>query len=279
MSHPRPPASPLTVPLTRAYAEVAQRWPGVKVHSADFASRIDAVLRSGRVQLEELALADLLLGTACLAQDPGALAVLEGELFPQLVPPLRQLHPSPAFVDEVLQAVRERVLVGTREGPPRLSSYEGQGPLVKWLRTVALRIAFSLLPAERDDVRLGESLAEVIRASGADPELNALSGELKEELEGALKAAVLALTSEERLLLRMHLVDGLSIDKLDRILGAHRSTVARKINAARESLLSHTRRELSSRLQMLVSRAELGRVAALVQSQLEVSLGRLLGEP
>jgi len=277
-----PDAEALKAALTGAYTEAARQWPELKVDTAAVALRLQRLLGEGKTTvagLERLALADLALATCCLQGDPAALAILEQQVFPQVVPAVREVSSEKDFIDECLQQLRERVLVGTAQGPARLGSYEGQGPLVKWLRSVALRIALSSLPPDRDELRLGESLAEVIRASGVDPEWEALAGQLRGELEEALKAAVLALSSEDRLLLRMHLVDGLSIDKLDRLLGAHRSTVARKLKAAREALQSNTRRELSKRLNVLVSRGELNRVALLVRSRLDVSLERLLGTP
>lgn len=56
--------------------------------------------------------------------------------------------------------------------------------------------------------------------------------------------------------------------------GVHRATAARWVDAARETVLAGTQRELIRRLR--ISRSELASVIRLIQSQLELSLLRVL---
>lgn len=267
--------------VLRARADAVEKWPALRPNLESFSVRITAMVEGGEVssaELETLALADLLLSASCLAGEPSALAILEREVFPKVAAAITRVDPSPAFVDEALQQVRERVLVGTRGGPARLADYGGRGALVKWLGAVALRVALNMKAPAREDVALEETLADALRASSADPEFAALKGQLREDLAASLRTAIAELPSEDRLLLRLHLVDGLTIDKLDRVMGIHRSTVARKVATARQALVANVRREMTKRAGVLVSRDEMQRMAALVQSQLDLSIGRLLGE-
>jgi RNA polymerase sigma-70 factor (ECF subfamily) len=76
-------------------------------------------------------------------------------------------------------------------------------------------------------------------------------------------------------LLKYHYVDGFSIDKICAIYTVHRATAARWLGAAREALAVETHRLLGTRLG--VSPSELRSIARLVESQLDLSIRRLLG--
>jgi RNA polymerase sigma-70 factor (ECF subfamily) len=68
-------------------------------------------------------------------------------------------------------------------------------------------------------------------------------------------------------------VDRLSVDELSRVLRVHRVSAARRVAAAREELLSRTRRGLTAQIQL--SGEELNSVLRLINSDLELSLGLL----
>lgn len=63
------------------------------------------------------------------------------------------------------------------------------------------------------------------------------------------------MSSDERDLLRQHVLHGRTIDEIGAALGVHRGTAARRIARARETLLKGTRRRLMARLR--VTRGEL----------------------
>src|SRR5262249_11434487 len=96
----------------------------------------------------------------------------------------------------------------------------------------------------------------------------------REEFKQAFHAAVEALDDGARLLLQQSALDGLSIDQLAAFHGVHRSTAARRVQAARTAVLVATQRELSRRLQL--SRGELASVMRLIRSQLDLSLTHVL---
>jgi RNA polymerase sigma-70 factor (ECF subfamily) len=67
-------------------------------------------------------------------------------------------------------------------------------------------------------------------------------------LQAAFEQALADLGDRDRTALRMHLVDGLSIDQIGKIFGVHRSTAARWLARAGELIVQSTRRHLAERL-------------------------------
>jgi RNA polymerase sigma-70 factor, ECF subfamily len=131
-----------------------------------------------------------------------------------------------------------------------------------------------LLPRLHRDAGAGDD--ELAHRVGAedDPEVGYLKHLYRREFKQALHAAVDTLDDHERLLLRQHALDGLSVDQLARLHGVHRATAARWVGAVRDTVLARTHRELIRRLGL--SRGELASIMRLIQSQLDVSLPRIL---
>ena len=88
------------------------------------------------------------------------------------------------------------------------------------------------------------------------------------------QATLAALPADERTVLRMHYLDGLNIDRIGVVFNVHRATVARWIARTRDALLAETKRRLGERLR--VTGRELASLMGLVQSQLDVSIGKVL---
>lgn len=186
------------------------------------------------------------------------------------------LLPGVVQAPQSFGAIREKLFVAAPGVPTKIAEYAGRAPLRAWLRTVAVRAALNL----RRGARAAESEAvttsdeRMLGGAGVDPEVRLAKARSKAVFEQALRAAVARLSAKERTLLRLHLVNGLSID----VLGAHyrvgRSTAARWLAAAREALREHTRAELMARL----GPADLTSILAFVRSQLDLSAQGLLGE-
>jgi len=81
-------------------------------------------------------------------------------------------------------------------------------------------------------------------------------------------------TERERIVLRMHLVNGLSVEKVGKMLGVSQSTVSRWLASARERLLDDSKANLGNRLG--VTSAQLASLARLVASQLDMGLSQAL---
>jgi len=92
---------------------------------------------------------ELHLAFACRRGHAGALARFEREHVAALGPAVGRVDSSPAFVDEIKQRLRTKLLVADGSGPPKIAHYTGQGSLLTWVRVVAVREALSSVRAER----------------------------------------------------------------------------------------------------------------------------------
>jgi RNA polymerase sigma-70 factor (ECF subfamily) len=221
---------------------------------------------------------DLYLVAACLAGASTAVAAFDREMLAAARAAARSIDNNAAFVDEACQRLRASLLVGDGERP-RIADYAGRGPLRAWVGVAAVRTALMMrrsqqrareVPVEDD---WSGSLAVI--ATG-NPELDLLKRQYADAFAAALREAVAKLEPRLRTVLRMSYVEGLSIDDIGGVYAVHRATAARWIRAACDEVFAATRGLLSERLQ--ITGRELDRVAAMVQSQLDVSLSQLLPE-
>lgn len=219
----------------------------------------------------------LYLACACLQKTPPALAAFERSVLSQVPLFLSNLRPAVSrgvFVDEVAQLLRERLLVGTAEKKPRLTEYEGQGALSSFVRVAAVRIGIDLVRKQaRTPVAIED---EPVIAAAGDPELAYVKEHYKVPFKEALRAAMAALTSEERNLLRLHFVDQLSIDRLAEIFHIHRATAARWLQQARAKVIKQVHKEFRTRLRL--DATELQSLLEALRSQLDLSLRSWLAD-
>jgi RNA polymerase sigma-70 factor (ECF subfamily) len=111
---------------------------------------------------------------------------------------------------------------------------------------------------------------------GADPELQLLKRQHLAHFKAAFAEAVGTLDSSDRVVLRQHFVERLTIDQIGAVYHLHRATAARRLARAREALLAATRAALARRLGL--APVELESVLELIASRMEASVERLLGD-
>jgi RNA polymerase sigma-70 factor (ECF subfamily) len=140
------------------------------------------------------------------------------------------------------------------------------------VRVAAVRTALDLV-RQRKPAGSAEA-AEDLPAPGADPELDAVRALCRDEFASAFRAAVGALDSERRNALRLHYLDGLTLEETAAACCVSRATVARWMASGREELLAETQRLLRERLR--ITDGELQSVFRYAQSQLDLSLRRFL---
>jgi RNA polymerase sigma-70 factor, ECF subfamily len=269
---------PSKAELERACAEAAGAWPKVRLDPAAFmaelARRVDGAADE-TAALAALPLRDLYLARACEAGDAAALAAFETEYLTEADAAAAILRAGSDVADEVKSRLREQLLVARDGRPPGISGYSGRGDLRGWLRVTAVREALRMVKKAKREVNLEAALAEELTA-GADPELEQLKHRYRDEFNGSVREALTALPARERTLLRLHVVDRLSIDQIGAIHRVHRATAARWVAHARAELVTATHHRLAERLG--VAGDEVKSIIRLVSSQLEVSVARLLAE-
>jgi RNA polymerase sigma-70 factor (ECF subfamily) len=252
-----------------AFAIGRARLPGVALAAERFLAYLSERLDDATLS-EDIA-HDLYLACACLEGDARALEELEKShlsLVPQFV---AGIDSTESGVDEIRQELRDRLLVGRGESRPKLAEYRGRGRLASWLRVVALRTALNMRAGAKQ--RVSPEAADALLAS-PDPELEYLRARYAPQFHAAFEQALATLDAQERTVLRMHLVDGLSIDRIGQLFDVHRATAARWLGRAREQLFVKTRDYLHAELGL--SATEFASIVKLVQSQLDVSICRML---
>jgi RNA polymerase sigma-70 factor (ECF subfamily) len=213
---------------------------------------------------------DLELARAVARGEPDAVKRFDREVAGEIAAAVRKVDRDPAFVDEITQRVRVRLLVADGDDPPRIGAYRGTGPLRAWVAITALRVA---LNAKRDAPPAGDVLADVVDRE-PDPELRHLKTLYRAEYREALTGAIAALGDRERALLRLRFVSGLELAQIGKLYKVHESTASRWIAAAVEAVGTGARERLVHKLAITDATAD--SVARLVASQLDLSIARLL---
>ena len=213
---------------------------------------------------EDLPIEELFLAWACSRADASALQHLESQYFCRLNVAIARVDRAPEFVDDVLQQLREKLLVGAA---PRIGTFEGAGPLISWLRAAAVRTA---LNAKRPQARESaeDDALENIPLAGPDPELALVRTQHRAVFSEAFKVALTGLSARERNVLRLQGLDGLSLEAIGEVYGVNKSTVSRWLAHVHEVLLERTRAELAQRLTL--DAAQLDSLFRAMRSSLEL---------
>jgi RNA polymerase sigma-70 factor (ECF subfamily) len=209
---------------------------------------------------------DLYLAHRCAQGQTEALEILEERYLPAATRAVARVASSGDAVQDVGQLLRIKLLTGSS---PAIGSYAGRGKLEAWLKVTATREAVSWRRAHLEHT---SALPEALDKK-ADPQLAHMKRLYQGHFEQAFRAALEGLSSKHQAVLRLRYVDRLSVDELSRVLRVHRVSAARRLAAAREELLSRTRRGLTAQIQL--SGEELNSVLRLINSDLELSLGLL----
>jgi RNA polymerase sigma-70 factor (ECF subfamily) len=259
--------------LSRIVEMGRRSWPDVAFSPEDLARELAASGGCGRDRLDAVTHpADLYLACACAARARGALEAFERAHTSRVGAYLAGMRASRAFVDEVQQVLREKLFVGKGGATPKIAEYDGRGALGNWVRVIAVRAAI--------DLRRRESAAEAPARAGdsqpvtTDVEVDHLKRRYKRAFDDALARSVAALAPEHREILRLHFVDGLTLEQLAAKFSVHRATIARRVAAARRATMDEARRLLKTSTGS--SDSELEGIRVLLLSQIDVSLPRLL---
>jgi RNA polymerase sigma-70 factor (ECF subfamily) len=258
--------------LTDAVADAAARWPGIAPNDERF---IDAI--ASRVEGEDdvvaavsrLALADLYLVAACLAGDRTALVAFERFVRDETTRAVSRLPHAP-LVEDVIQEMLVKLLVGAS---PKLAAFAGHGALHAWLRVAAVRTAISMTRRKQEISASDEALAAV--ADDADDQALAfLKSTYRSEFKRAFVEALAEIPRRSRTLLRLQIVDQLTLEEIGAFYKVSRATAARWLADARVELVAGTKSRLRESLK--VSTGELDQLMTLVATNLYATLPSLL---
>lgn len=262
--------------LERAWERARAAWPAIGLSREAFFAHLGAVVpaaRGGGDPFGDVHVADLYLACACGHEDPAAIRALEGEHLSQVPRFVAKTRADRAFAEEVAQALRCRLLLRDG-GEPKILEYAGRGSLGAWVRAAAIRTAQSMLRQKAPLAPLAEE--DELRVS-TDRELAMLREELGPRVAAAFREALRGLSAEQRNLLRLHYIDGLSFERIGALFRVNRATACRRVAEVRRAILTETRSKLRAELHLKES--EIDALTRLLRSQLDVSVSSLLAAP
>jgi len=244
-----------------------------RIHKTSDSSEAEAV-EALEERLGALLIPDLYLAFACLRGLPGAAETFDAAMRPVLSRALSGIVRTPGQVDDVRQAVYEKLFTPAPGVQPAIEKYDGVGALRSWVRVTAVRIALNVHRSRRRERPLSPGLLLTRSDGQTGPEESYLkrlySGAFKQAFEQALGA----LTPEQRNLLRYYYLNGLTVEQVGRIYGVHKATISRRLSDIREQLLTETRNQLLRALD--VEQPELESILRLIHSRMDASICRYL---
>lgn len=214
----------------------------------------------------------LALSTACAHGCSVASRTLSQELLGQARGAIARVSNQPDFIDEVFQRVREKLLTGSS---PKIATYRGRGPLVAWLRMVARRIALDMMRAQKPGVEPTHDWVERLTGIESNSESKALQSRYAPVFKKALTEVLESLNLEERTMLKMQLVENLSVAAIADLYNSHVATIYRRLEKCHANLLSAVRTRLREELGP-VSQSEIQSLFVSVEKEIGLSLTRLL---
>ncbi len=256
--------------LRHVATQAALAWPALTLSFEVFLGHLRARI-AGDDPAEALAkvhAVDLYLACACLEGDEAAWRELDRQHLSRVPEFVGRMDPSPSFSDEVRQRIYAN-LVRDASGPGKLALYTGRGPLGAWLRVAAIREAQTL---KRRGKKTVDANDVPLATTDHDPEIQLLKRRYAQEFSDAFTAVLGTLTADERNVLRLHYLDGLTIEEVGTTYRVSRATAARWIASARDTIIARTQAALGDRLGE--SAPDAGSMLNFVKSQLDLSLRR-----
>jgi RNA polymerase sigma-70 factor (ECF subfamily) len=260
--------------IAAAIAEGPKRYPGVSLK--------EAALREHLVRLDGRAMpayaTELYLAAACAEGDREAIRWLTQWVSDLAPAALKRFNWDAARREDLLQSVAEKLLVDHPDRPARIRSYTGSGSFEGWLRVVLTSAARDLHAKEQHIPGSRPSDDAVIDAlaNRLDPQMQAIRDQFRSNFREAFRAAFSRLPPRDRTVLRLHAIDGLSIDKIAAMYQTHRATAARWVARARDVIGHETRAELARKLRLQLGGPELESLMREVNASLDVTLTSLL---
>ncbi len=251
--------------ITRAHAA----WPDITLDDRVFVRSLGRVLRTEDVAAELAALnaADFFLACACLAGDAKAQRSFARLHLARVREWVSHVDRDEAFADDVRQEASRRLLLVADGGGAKLADYSGRGALGAFVRVFVTRLARKMVP--KSSASRGRGLPSSLAADELDPEAALLRRRYAREFADAFKATIAGLDPDERNVLKLHYIDGLTIAEVGTAYQVSRATAARLLASAKARIVDETRRALAKRLGRSAPGAET--LFAIVESQLGAS--------
>jgi RNA polymerase sigma-70 factor (ECF subfamily) len=276
-SRGRADAAALEERLGASIAEAALAWPGFDLPAERFVRALALLVAEEEDLLAALAglrASDLYLAQACAEGVPAALAALEQLLVRQAAAVLGYAGDA-AACDEMVQALRIKLLVAEGDGLPRIARYGGRGPLEGWLHVIAVRALIDLRRTQPRLAPLEQEPAQWLSGAATDPEIAALRRQYKDEFRQAFGEVLAGLSSREGAVLRLYFLQGATAETLAGMYRVSVRTVRRWLAEVRERVFDATYAKLVERLRL--SSSQVASLLTILETDLDMDIAASLG--
>jgi RNA polymerase sigma-70 factor (ECF subfamily) len=219
---------------------------------------------------------DLFLACVALAGDGAAVGKLRRDYDPVIVGYTRHISGPTGSIEDVAQVVWAALLVGEPAKAPKLFSYSGIGPLAGFIGVTAQRIALKGIQRQEAAAHVAERASAESNVAGGDAELEFMKQRYRSEFEHAVRAALDQLGDRDRMILRMRVVEGLTIDRIARAYRVGKATMWRWIDCVRQRVLEEIRRGLRQQIQLSDSQFQAFIALFTSASALDLSISNIL---
>jgi len=235
-------SSALAQRLQDLYDEGQATWPKLALSPEALARHLGVANKGEKDPLAALGQihgADFFLAASCVFAVPGADRAFAKQYLGQVGAYVGRIDARQAFIDEVTQELSKRLLMSEDGGAPKIAMYNGRGALGAFVRVTAQRVAKNLLRGKTMD-RLETAKANQEPSKDLDPEVLLLKKRFSAEFEQAFEATLGQISREERNVLKLHYLSGLSIDDVGAACNVSRATAARWLSKARSRIVQLT---------------------------------------
>lgn len=260
--------------LAQLYFRGASEHPEITLDPAMFGTHIADCQAPLVDDASVLPAGDLFLACAALSGDHKAISKLRRLSLLPMRSYLRRVALPPSTLDDVAQELWNVLLAGGADRVPRLARYSGTGSLRSFIGITARRLALMRCRRESVAARAAARAAAEVNALVDDIELGFIKTQYRGEFRRSIEDALRGLDDRLRMVLRMRVVEDLTVEGIARTYGVAQSTVSRWLDKAREQVVSETRRLVCERL--VLSGGEFDSLWRVVVSQLEVSVSGIL---
>ena len=196
--------------------------------------------------LRTLHLKELVLARACATGNDAAWDEFMKRFRPALYATAVRLTQNDAAGQELAASLWADLYgLPNREGRrvSRLESYTGRGSLEGWLRTVLAQRHIDYCRSVKREMSFEEKVEEGVYFAAPEVDAPLLPDQ---KIADAVKQTLASLDAEERFLLAAYFLDRRTLAAIGRQMGAHESTISRKVDRLTKQLHKKLRLQLES---------------------------------
>jgi len=262
--------------LVSYVAEGQKTWPAIVLSREDEVAHLGRSLEGGRLPPREHA-GDWFLACACTLGRPEALNVFCATFSDVIARVARRRMRDDDQSHDLSQDLLEKLVLGSRTERPKIAQYQGRGPLRAWVAAAAATLSLTarrtLSRRRNNEGRAVEDQRVIARLAG-DPAHALFQQNHREQLGQAIREALAGLSQRDKTILRLHVGQGMTIDRLAALYEVNRATAARWLAAAREKVAEDARLRLKANLNL--TDTDVSSLMALISNIMEISVLRHL---